>query len=57
MNNTAPIRRRLVEGARVLATKREIGMEDVSGLTQPLAELITAETGISVDIVVRLKKP
>lgn len=31
-------------------------MDDVALVTQPLAELITAETGIGVEIVLRVKR-
>ena len=54
--NTAPIRRRIVEGARLLAQKRDVSMDDVRAAAQPLAELVAAETGIDVEIIIRVKQ-
>lgn len=54
--NTAPIRRRVAVEAQQLAVKKDITMEDVCAVTQPLAELIAAEIGLDVEIVVRVKR-
>lgn len=57
MENVVVLKRRILEGATVIAKKRDIGMDDVALVTQPLAELVTAETGINVEIVLRIKRP
>jgi len=53
--STVALRRRIVEAAQVLAKGREIGIPEISAVTQPLAELISAENGINVEIVLRIK--
>lgn len=53
--NTVALRRRVLEAANALAKAREIGMPEISAVTQPLAELISAESGINVEIVLRIK--
>lgn len=54
--NTAPIKRRILEGAQGLVRKRETSVEDISAVTQPLAELVSAETGMTVEIVLKVKR-
>jgi hypothetical protein len=53
--STVALRRRVLEAANALAKAREIGMSEISAVTQPLAELISAESGINVEIVLRIK--
>ena len=52
---TIALRRRVLEAANALAKARGIGTPEISAVTQPMAELISAERGINVEVVLRIK--
>ena len=49
------LKRKILEGAQKISKTGDIGIDDVYSIIKPLASLITAETGVNVEIVIRVK--